>query len=720
MNADHLKGTAQFRQALQETFWIALDTLRSHKLRTFLTLLGVMLAVTTLVAVMSILNGLNLYVADKVANLGSNAFVIDRVGIATNLDQWNKARRRPPLRMDDLKALRDGMKLADRLVGLQETFADVRYGNIRSDDVRIIGATPEYTQIRNIDAANGRLLTSSDEEHRSGVCVIGSDLAAKLFTGIDPIGKDIRAGQGQYEIVGVAAPKGTVLGQPQDNFVMMPLGTYRKEWLAPQDSIQIFVEARSRQSMSPAADEARVILRARRHVRYEDDDNFGLVEPASLLGIWDSLTRNIFGVAVWVTSIFLVVGGIVIMNIMLASVTERTREIGLRKSLGARRRDIVMLIILVVGLVEGFRSTIQDEITSSGVNTAWAWRFNQGPTTSRRPKEERDRKPLTLADGQAVQQLCPSVKQTTIAIYEWTTPHNVRYQKNEVQGGEFRGTFSSYPQVDSSEAMKAGRFFTEAENEHKENVVVIGEDVATALFRNIDDALGKQVLVDGSDFMVVGVFEKPVGGIGTNDEDRRVVIPYYTFTKIFPASFEVFLGILAYPGKLDVAVDQTREVLRRRRNVPYDRPDDFSIQTNAEAVQQFNDIIGGVALVVVVLSSIGLLIGGIGVMNIMLVSVTERTREIGVRKAIGARSRDITWQFLFEAMTLTGTGGILGILVGCGTVLLVPVVSSLKAVIPVWAVIIGFVVSVSIGLIFGVWPATKAARLNPVEALRYE
>jgi putative ABC transport system permease protein len=380
----------------------------------------------------------------------------------------------------------------------------------------------------------------------------------------------------------------------------------------------------------------------------------------------------------------------------------------------------VMLIILVVGLVEGFRSTIQDEITSSGVNTAWAWRFNQGPTTSRRPKEERDRKPLTLADGQAVQQLCPTVKQTTIAIYEWTTPHNVRYQKNEVQGGEFRGTFSSYPQVDSSEAMKAGRFFTEPENEHKENVVVIGEDVATALFRNMDDALGKQVLVDGSDFLVVGVFEKPVGGIGTNDEDRRVVIPYYTFTKIFPASFEVFLGILAYPGKLDVAVDQTREVLRRRRNVPYDRPDDFSIQTNAEAVQQFNDIIGGVALVVVVLSSIGLLIGGIGVMNIMLVSVTERTREIGVRKAIGARSRDITWQFLFEAMTLTGTGGILGILVGCGIVLLVPVVSSLKAVIPVWAVIIGFVVSVSIGLIFGVWPATKAARLNPVEALRYE
>jgi putative ABC transport system permease protein len=167
-------------------------------------------------------------------------------------------------------------------------------------------------------------------------------------------------------------------------------------------------------------------------------------------------------------------------------------------------------------------------------------------------------------------------------------------------------------------------------------------------------------------------------------------------------------------------VDQAREVLRRRRNVAYDKPDDFSIQTNAEAVQQFNDLIGGVALVVVVLSSIGLLIGGIGVMNIMLVSVTERTREIGVRKTIGARSRDITWQFLFEAMTLTGTGGIIGILVGSGIVFLVPVVSSLKATVSVWAILIGFSVSVGIGLLFGVWPATKAARLNPVEALRYE
>src|ERR1700723_3641936 len=380
----------------------------------------------------------------------------------------------------------------------------------------------------------------------------------------------------------------------------------------------------------------------------------------------------------------------------------------------------VALIILVVGLVQGFRQTIQDEIVSEGIDTAFVSRFDQGPQNGRRPKDEKLRKPLTLEDAMAVRQLCPAIKEIAVSAFQWQLSHTARYQGMTIEGTDFRGTFPAYLTVYSNATMKAGRFFTEAENEHKENVVVIGEDVATALFRNIDDALGKQVLVDGSDFMVVGVFEKPVGGIGTNDEDRRVVIPYYTFTKIFPASFEVFLGIFAYHGQLDTAVDQAREVLRRRRNVPYDKPDDFSIQTNADAVQQFNDIIGGVALVIVVLSSIGLLIGGIGVMNIMLVSVTERTREIGVRKAIGARSRDITWQFLFEAMTLTGTGGIIGILAGSGIVLLIPAVSSLKAVISPWAVVLGFTVSVGIGLLFGVWPATKAARLNPVEALRYE
>ena len=380
----------------------------------------------------------------------------------------------------------------------------------------------------------------------------------------------------------------------------------------------------------------------------------------------------------------------------------------------------VALIILVVGLVQGFRQTVQDEITAEGIDTAFVSRFDQGPQNQRRPKDEKLRKPLTLEDGLAIREMCPAIKEIAISGFQWSLAHNARYQRSIVDGTDFRGTFPAYITVYSNATMKTGRFFTETENEHRENVVVIGEDTAKAFFPTAQDALGKEILVDGSTFTVIGVFERPPGGFGTDDEDRRVVIPFYTFMKMYPGSYEIGYRFLAYPGKLDAAVDQVREVLRRRRQVPYNKPDTFSIQTQVEAAQNFNDIIFGVVLAIVVLSSIGLLIGGVGVMNIMLVSVTERTREIGVRKAIGARSSDITWQFLFEAMTLTGAGGIIGIIFGSSIVFLIPVITSMKAIVPLWAVVVGFTVSVSIGLIFGVWPATKAARLNPVEALRYE
>lgn len=337
--------------ALRETVRIALDTLRAHKLRTFLTLLGVILAVTTLVAVISVLNGLNVYVATKVANLGANAFVLDRIGIVTNFEEWNKARKRPALTMGEFDALRDNMTLASALAAEQNTTADVRYGNEMNQDANIFGTTPAYTDIENIDAMNGRLLTSADEERRSSVCVLGSDVAAKLFPGMDPVGKEIRAGQGLYTVVGVAVPQGSVFGQSQDNYVMIPLGTYRKEWLNPDDSVTFFIQARSQDAMPAAEDEARVILRSLRHVRYQDEDNFALIEPTSITGLWNRITGSAFGIAIWITSVFLVVGGIVIMNIMLASVTERTREIGLRKSLGARRRHIVMQFLVESSLL---------------------------------------------------------------------------------------------------------------------------------------------------------------------------------------------------------------------------------------------------------------------------------------------------------------------------------------------------------------------------------
>jgi putative ABC transport system permease protein len=328
------------------------------------------------------------------------------------------------------------------------------------------------------------------------------------------------------------------------------------------------------------------------------------------------------------------------------------------------------------------------------------------------------RKPLSAEDAEFIRQACPAVKTVATNLFVFGA-HQVRYRDETVQPVEFRGTTPEFVEVYGNATMKEGRFFTASENLHRRNVVVLGEDVAKALFP-AGDALGQEVLVNGSAFVVVGVFQKPKGGFGEGDEDRRVMIPFQTLKKMYPAAEEVGFRILAYPGQLTQAVDQVREVLRRRRNVGYNEPDNFAITTAEQAIEQFRNIVGGIAVTVVVLSSVGLLVGGVGVMNIMLVSVTERTREIGVRKAIGARRRDITWQFLLEAMTLTSLGGGLGIALAAAIIGIIRAATTIAATVPLWAVLVGLGVSASVGLIFGVWPAVKAARLDPVEALRYE
>jgi putative ABC transport system permease protein len=328
--------------ALSETFKLALDALRAHKLRSFLTLLGVILAVLTLVAVMSVVSGLNFYVADRVANLGANTYVVDRFGIITSRDAWIKAQRRPLLTLDEFEFLHDNMKLATRVAATGWVVKDLRYGNQLLENTNVMGATADYAELRNIGLHSGRYLTEADNLHHSPICFIGADVAKKFFPNVDPLGKTLRAGSHTYEIVGVAEAIGTAFGESQDNFILIPLVTYYKEWHTQADWLAIFIQAPNAEMIPASEDEARMLMRAHRHLNYNDKDTFAILGSDSIMALWKQLTGNLFAVAVALTAVFLVVGGIVIMNIMLASVTERTREIGIRRSLGARKNHILL------------------------------------------------------------------------------------------------------------------------------------------------------------------------------------------------------------------------------------------------------------------------------------------------------------------------------------------------------------------------------------------
>jgi putative ABC transport system permease protein len=327
---------------VMETFRLALDALRAHKLRSFLTLLGVILAVATLVAVMSVVAGLNFYVADRVANLGANVYLVDRFGIITSQDAWIKAQKRPLVTIDEYQRLRENMKTAANVAATDDRVMDVRSGNILLESTDLTGVTPNYAEIRNMNLAAGRFLTEGDELHHAPVCFIGADVLKKFFPTVDPIGKTIRAGTNTYEVVGVATEIGSAFGQSQDNYILIPFSTYYKDWHKQNDWLTIFVQAQNSELMQASEDEARMLMRAWRHLPYDAPDNFAVFGSASIMALWNQITGNLFAVAVALTAVFLVVGGIVIMNIMLASVTERTREIGLRRSLGARRKHIVL------------------------------------------------------------------------------------------------------------------------------------------------------------------------------------------------------------------------------------------------------------------------------------------------------------------------------------------------------------------------------------------
>ncbi len=387
----------------------------------------------------------------------------------------------------------------------------------------------------------------------------------------------------------------------------------------------------------------------------------------------------------------------------------------------------ITALLSVVSILVGVYGDVNAYLTDYGPETLFIFRFDPGIHTGRLTPDERTRKPLALEDAEAIEEFCPAVRAVTVSVFPRFEeegpsrgPVTARYLSKEVSGIDYNGTLPSNEEVFNSKPER-GRFFSDAENMHRSDVAIIGPDIAKTLYPE-GEPLGKPILIDGVSYEVIGVLEPRKGQLFKDQSaDKAVMVPYRTYRKHLPQDDEHLIGAVAYPGRMSEAEDQIRSVLRRRRNVPYNKPDNFGISSAQQIADQFRQITASVALLISVVSSIGLLVGGVGVMNIMLMSVTQRTREIGVRKAIGARQRDVIWQFLTEAMVLTGAGGLIGVLLGGGISLLInALLPKLPSSVPLWAVLLALVVSTSVGLFFGMYPAIKAARLDPVEALRYE
>jgi len=379
-------------------------------------------------------------------------------------------------------------------------------------------------------------------------------------------------------------------------------------------------------------------------------------------------------------------------------------------------------VIGVGSIITGLDGAVSNVFRSMGPNTILVFKFRIGPRVGRLSAEERNRKPLTLENARAIAERCPSVEHVSPYllspnVFSPFGMDRARYKGDDLYNFELGGTEEGY--AFGGTVMKYGRFISEADNQHRLPVCVIGEDIQKLWFPNVDP-VGKWIEVNGRPLEIIGAMERPATSF-PGEEDRSILLPYFTMRKMFPNAREHLLVVIAREGRLAQAMDEVRHVLRLERRVPYNAPDNFALSTPEQMLEDFRRIMAVTALVMVVLSSIGLLVGGIGVMNIMLVSVTERTREIGVRKAVGARRADIILQFLTEAVVLTALGGLLGMLAGWviskAAGLLFP---NLPTSVPLWAAAAGVIVSVGVGLFFGIWPAAKAARLDPVEALRYE
>jgi putative ABC transport system permease protein len=381
----------------------------------------------------------------------------------------------------------------------------------------------------------------------------------------------------------------------------------------------------------------------------------------------------------------------------------------------------VTVVIAVASILTGMRQSIINIVEEYGTNNIYAFHLSTGPRMGDRDRSEYYRKPLKPEDAEAIRAQADAIESVAMSVGLWRIDRTIKYGNVSYKQGDLNGVTANYDRI-ANLSLGEGRFISETDDTHRREVMVIGVNVVEALFPNVASVVGRKVTWEGREFEIIGALEKRKASFfGESEEDNSIFIPFETARKISPRSEWMMLMMRARSGQLAKGLEQVEQILRRQRGVKYNQENNFDLNTADKMVQQFDSIFAGLGLFAIAISAVGLLVGGIGVMNIMLVSVTERTKEIGVRKAIGAKRRDIVRQFLFEAMTLTFCGGLIGVLfaiiVSYVVMFFLP---TIPAKIPLWAVITGVTVSIGVGLIFGVWPARKASKLDPIECLRYE
>jgi putative ABC transport system permease protein len=385
----------------------------------------------------------------------------------------------------------------------------------------------------------------------------------------------------------------------------------------------------------------------------------------------------------------------------------------------------ILTFVVVASILTGMRSNIVKMFEEYGTNNIYLFHLSTGFGPSNR--DERNRKPLTMDDANAILAQAPSINDiATVAVNigSWGTgfDDNMIYKDKNYRWALTDGVTPNYPEITNLK-MKSGRWLTEMDNYERRNVLVIGVSAVETLFNGDDEeAVGKEIRMNGAQWLIVGTLEKREAGFfGENEEDRKIFMPFRTARKVAPTRDAVLHIAQAKTGHLNEAVEEITSILRVRREVKTEEPNNFDIKTADDFMRQFDGMIAGIGIAAIAISGLGLLVGGIGVMNIMLVSVTERTKEIGIRKAIGATRGAIVFQFLAEAMALTFLGGTIGLALSIGiSNLIMLLLPSLPAKVELWMIISSLVISVLIGLIFGVLPARKAAKLDPIECLRYE